>query len=264
MSRTFAGCLAGVLTLLSAGAIAQVNALPSLPHLLVKGESSREVVPDRFTVSVMLTAVDAKPETARETVQRNLAALIRTAQTSGAIADSIDATTFSAGPEYDYQEQKRVFKGTRATRQLQMTFASAENTRKFLAGLQTSEDVTLGGIQPGYSAESALRAELKAEAMAQTRATAELLAKSYGTRLRGLYSVSDVAPSFAYGIQAGQWPQPRRGPRGYPPPPPAPPAPLADVGARIEVTGTRITPESLEVGTMTVSENLYAIFLLAD
>lgn len=252
--------LAGLLTPI---AHAQVNALPSLPHLLVKGESSREVVPDRFTVSVMLTAVDAKPETARETVQRNLAALVRTAQTSGAIADSIDATTFSAGPEYEYQEQKRVFKGTRATRQLQMTFASADSTRKFLAGLQTSEDVTLGGIQPGYSGESALRADLKAEAMTQTRMTAELLAKSYGTRLRGLYSVSDVAPNFAYGIQAGQWPQPRRGSRGYPPPPPAPPAPQADMSS-IQVTGTRITPESLEVGTMTVSEHLYAIFLLAD
>jgi len=33
---------------------------------------------------------------------------------------------------------------------------------------------------------------------------------------------------------------------------------------RIQVTGSRITPESLAVGTVTIAEHLYAIFLLAD
>ncbi len=33
---------------------AQVNPLPSQPHLLVKGQAEREVAPDRFTVTVTL------------------------------------------------------------------------------------------------------------------------------------------------------------------------------------------------------------------
>lgn len=245
--------------LLPAGAQAQVNALPSLPHLLVKGEASRDVVPDRFTVSVMLTAVELQPDAARERVQANLAALLEVVagRDSGAIPESVDATVFSVAPEYVYEGQKRVFVGTKVTRQLRVTFGDPDRTRAFLAGLQASESVVVAGIEPTYSGAVALRGELKAEAMRQTRETADLLARSYGTRIRSLYSVSDVAPSFAYGIQAGQWPAARR--VGG-----VPPAPVADVGANITVTGSRITPESIAVGTIAIAEHLYAVFLLAE
>ena len=252
------GCAGLLLVLCAPFAAAQVNALPSLPHLLVKGEATRDVVPDRFTVSITLSALDMQPEVARERVQTNLGALLTTLKSGGAIADSIDASTFSVQPEHDYESQKRVYRGIRATRALRVTFPDAEATRAFLAKLPAGEDVQLGSIEPTFSGEAALRGELKAEAMRQTRDTAALLATSYGARLGSLYSVSDVAPSFAYGIQAGQWPSSRS---GASPPPPASPAAAFD---RIQVTGSRITPESLAVGTVTVAEHLYAIFLLAD
>lgn len=255
------GCAALVLMVCAPFAAAQVNALPSLPHLLVKGEASRDVVPDRFTVSITLSALDMQPEVARERVQTNLGALLHTLKAGGAIAESIDASTFSVAPEHAYEDETRVYKGIRATRQLRVTFADAEATRAFLATLPAGESVQLGGIEPTFSGEAELRGELKAEAMRETRETAALLATSYGARLGTLYSVSDVAPNFAYGIQAGRWSQPGRGTltplreRQA-----AAPAPLE----RIQVTGSRITPESLAVGTVTIAEHLYAIFLLAD
>lgn len=253
------GCAALLLVLWAPFAAAQVNALPSLPHLLVKGEASRDVVPDRFTVSITLSALDMQPEVARERVQTNLGALLNGLKSGGAIADSIDASTFSVQPEHSYESQKRVYQGIRATRALRVTFPDAETTRAFLAKLPAGEDVQLVGIEPTFSGESALRGELKAEAMRQTRDTADVLVKSYGARLGALYSVSDVAPSFAYGIQAGQWPTSRGG-GGSRAAPAASPASLDS----IQVTGSRITPESLAVGTVTIAEHLYAIFLLAD
>ncbi|MEF3082499.1 SIMPL domain-containing protein [Luteimonas sp. SMYT11W] len=252
------GCAGLLLMVCAPFAAAQVNALPSLPHLLVKGEATRDVVPDRFTVSITLSALDMQPEVARERVQTNLGALLNGLKSGGAIAGSIDASTFSVQPEHDYESQKRVYRGIRATRALRVTFPNAEATRAFLAKLPAGEDVQLGSIEPTFSGEAALRGELKAEAMRQTRDTAALLATSYGARLGSLYSVSDVAPSFAYGIQAGQWPSSRS---GASPPPAASPSVAFD---RIQVTGSRITPESLAVGTVTIAEHLYAIFLLAD
>lgn len=246
--------------LLPGHAAAQVNALPSLPHLLVKGEAKRDVVPDRFVVSVVLTALDMRPDGAREKVQANLATLLTSLKQGGAIADSIDATVFSVAPEFIYEEQRRIFKGTRVTRQLRVTFPDADKTRAFLAQLQAGEEVQLAGINASYSDEAVLRAELKGDAMRQTRETADLLAKSYGARIGGLYSVSDVAPSFAYGIQAGRWPQAARSRGDGAPVVFDAPAPMD----AISVTGSRITPESIEVGTIEIAEHLYAIFLLAD
>lgn len=245
---------------------AQVNALPSLPHLLVKGSADRAVVPDRFTVTVVVSSTDMQPDAARERVQRNVAELVAALKGGRLRAGAIDATTFSVGPHHEYEGDRSVFKGTRATRRLRVTFLDAESTRGFLAGLRAGEDVQLAGIEPAYSGEDALRAVLKAEAIAESRRTAELLATSYGTRIRGLYSVSDVAPSFAYGIQTGQWP--RTGRRGAG-------APVAGDGLpvvfdepspldSISVTGSRITPETIEVGTIDIAEHLYAVFLLAE
>ncbi len=253
-------CLLLLLSLgVSAPAIAQVNALPSLPHLLVKGEATRSVVPDRFKVGVNLESTDLKPEKARETVQGNLAGVIQAFKDSHAIVDSIDATTFSVGPDYKYENGKQVFLGTKATRRVEGTFASAEDTRNFLSRIQAGEHVLLTGIEPSISNEVEVRSELKRQAMQQTRDTAELLAKAYGTRIKGLYSVSDVAPSFAYGIEAGQWPRTARGAGALPV--------VFDTPSAMDsvtTTGSRITPESLEVGTIELSENLYAIFLIGN
>lgn len=242
----------------SAPAIAQVNALPSLPHLLVKGEATRSVVPDRFKVGVSLDATDLNPGKAREIVQDNLGKVLQAFKDSKALVDSIDATTFSIGPDYEYENQKQVLKGTKVIRRIEGTFASAEDARNFLSRIQAGERVLLTGIEPSSSSESEVRSELRREAMQQTRDTATLLANAYGTRIKGLYSVSDVAPSFAYGIQAGQWPRASHGAR--PPIVFDTPSPVDTVS----VTGTRITPESLEVGTIRLSENLYAIFLIGN
>ena len=209
--RVGRGCAALLLLLCAPFAAAQVNALPSLPHLLVKGEATRDVVPDRFTVSITLSALDMQPEAARARVQSNLASLLAVLESGGAVAGSVDASTFSVSPEHTYESQRRVYQGIRATRQLRVTFPGADATRTFLATLPAGEDVQLGGIEATFSGEAALRGELKAEAMRRTRETAALLADSYGARLGSLYSVSDVAPNFAYGIQAGQWPAPPTG-----------------------------------------------------
>lgn len=258
--------VAVVLMVFGGAANAQMNALPSLPHLLVKGEASRDVVPDRFTVSIALNTVDMKPELAREKVQRNLATLLRSINAAGALPDSVDATTFSVGPEYEYVDSKRVFKGTKATRQLLATFPDAEKTRRFLATIESSEEVLVSSVKATYSGEMILRGELKKEAMQQTRDTASLLAQSYGARIKGLYSVSDVAPSFSYGIQAGTWPRGKRGASGLPAPPDDPPV-IFDTPRAADAASapsSNITPESIAIGKITLSENLYAIFLLAD
>lgn len=229
---------------------AQVNSLPSQPHLLVKGEASRTVVPDRFTVDVQLEAIDIAPEAARARVQADAEKVLQAFRAHHAARDSIEASSLAIRPEYEFVEGQRVFKGTKVARSLAGTFASLEDTRGFLADMKTSEHLQVSGIETAYSGEAALRAELKEEAAAQTRESAERLARAYGVRILGLYTISDVAPSFAYGIQAGRWP--RRESRRMAPPPPAP---QADIGAVVE---------SLEAGSIVVSENVYAVFLISE
>lgn len=239
--------LALLVAALPFAAPAQVNSLPSQPHLLVKGEAVSTVLPDRFTVNVMLRATDIEPEMARARVQADAEKVLQAYRTHHAVEDSIQASSLAIEPEYEFAQNQRVFKGTKVQRRLAGTFDSLERTRGFLADMKTSEHLQLSGIETAYSGEADLRRELKREAAEQTRESAKQLANAYGVRIGGLYTISDVAPRFSYGIQAGEWPR-RRSLAVSPPP-----APQPDLGA---------TVESLEAGSIILSENVYAVFLI--
>ncbi len=152
----------------------------------------------------------------------------------------------------------QVFKGTRVSRDLAATFGNLADVRRFLAQVDTNESVQANGIVARYSGEAGVRAELKRNAAEQSRASAEGLAKAYGARIIGLYTISDVAPNFAHGVQAGTWPGNLSAGNH-----PAPPAPQPDVGASVD-RDYRKAAETLEAGSIRISENVYAIFLIAQ
>lgn len=236
---------------------AQVNSLPSQPHLLVKGQAERVVKPDRFMVTIALQRVDMSPEQARTLVQADAAQILKAFKDHHALRDTIEASTLSIQPQYAYEQNKQVFKGTQVGRNLTATFGSLADIRQLLTEIKTSENLMLTGISTRYSAESELRAQLKREAADQSRRSAQGLANAYGARITGLYTISDVAPGFAYGVQAGSWP---RDATGLPPPPPPP---MADIGEP-RPSDIYQAAESLEAGTLNIAENVYAIFLIAQ
>lgn len=59
MSRWFVVLVAAWLPLVS---FAQVNAIPSEPHLLVKGHAEGSYVPDRFSIHLQVEVTDMRPE----------------------------------------------------------------------------------------------------------------------------------------------------------------------------------------------------------
>ncbi|WP_369977295.1 SIMPL domain-containing protein [Xanthomonas bundabergensis] len=243
---------------LPAFAGAQVNSLPSQPHLLVKGDAQREVMPDRFNIRLTLEAVDFAPEVARKRVQEDATSVLAAFKQHHALGDSVHASTLSIEPERRYENERQVFKGTKVERTLSADFSTLDDVRRFLAELKTSQSLQVSAIVPTYSKETEVRAELKRQAVEQTRVSARELASAYGVSLGGLYTISTVAPNFAYGVQAGTW-QRERGQAsdgfGY------------SLDA-IQVTGNRAAAaplaESLEAGSLTLSENVYAVFLIAQ
>jgi uncharacterized protein YggE len=240
-------------------ASAQVNSLPSQPHLLVRGKAEREVIPDRFSISVQLEQKDPSPEIARTRVQADAATVLALFKAHKALPESVEASSLSISPRSRYVDGRQIFDGTQVSRRLSATFSQLADVRAVLGGLQTSEHLQVTGISPFYSEEVRVRGELKRDAAAQTRANARNLAEAYGVQLGGLYTISEVAPNFAYGIQAGSWGEMTRQGR---PMPPSPPAPMSDIGeAR---AADKIRGESLEAGSVTLTEYVYAIFLIAS
>lgn len=240
----------------------QANTIPSQPHLLVKGDASRKVMPDRFVVKIALESVDMQTDVARRKVQANAERTMALFAKHGAIAETVRMDNLSIAPSMHYKDDDEVFVGTAVSRGLEGAFEKPEQLQAFLAELNASREVQVRTAQPMYSGESRLRAELKAEAAAQTRASAKGLADAYGATITGLYTISDVAPSFAYGVQAGTWSNVNRADTFHR---------ENDSLDRVQVTGGRnvgyaapAPGEQLIAGPITYTENVYAIFLISD
>lgn len=251
----FAGLVLPVL------ALAQINTLPSAPHLLVKGHAEVRVVPDRFTIHLEVDVTDMSPRVARRKVEAHMQRLLKALDADGAMKGHTHASSLSIQPENDYENNKSVFKGTDVSRSIDATFDSLDKLRTFIAAVPASKEVQIGGIRTARSDIGAIRLRLRKAAIQNSKQAAEKIAAAYGVKIIGVYAVSEVAPDFAYGIQAGSWDAGdgrvtvaeatalaamplRRAP------PPAPPA-------------KSVSDIALRVGTQTIQQDIYAIYLIA-
>jgi len=249
------------LALAAGNAAAQVNALPPTRHILVYGDAQARAVPDRFKIGIQFESVDLNPDTARRAVEANVADILARLKQAGVPADEIVATSLQIGPRqrYDQKLQEQVFTGTAVTRTLSARFTRQAQLEEFLAGVETSQALRISEVTTELGSEPELRRALREKSILSSREKAEVIAKAYGTRLGGLYSVSDVAPQFDYGIREGSWPQAYAwsngrldrivvtGSRSAP-------SPQADIGART----------SFQSGYVDFNDKIYAVFLLAD
>ncbi|WHZ20333.1 MAG: hypothetical protein OJF55_002482 [Rhodanobacteraceae bacterium] len=234
-------------------AAAQINSLPSAPHLLVKGHAEARVVPDRFTIHLNVDVTDMSPDVARRKVEMHMQQLFSALDANGAIKDQTHASSLSIQPRTEYEDNKSVFKGTNVSRSIDATFGSLEKLRAFIAAVPADKEVQIGGIQTARSDIDAISSRLRAAAIENSKAAAKRIAADYGMKIVGVYAVSEVAPDFAYGIQAGSWGGPQTlqsvvvtasgPPPGAPPPPPG---------------------VAMRVGTMSVQQDIYAVYLTAE
>lgn len=256
MHRTLMLLLAG--WLLAGAAHAQVNALPPTRHILVYGDAQARAIPDRFKIDIDFSAVDKNAGAARARVERNVQMVLGRLRSAGVLDDEIVATSLSiqAKSRFDDELDEDVFIGTEVERSLTARFADKAALESFLDGLQTSTELSVSDVKTELSSELELRRALRGKAIESSREKAEVIARAYGATLGAVYSVSDVAPQFQYGIREGSWPSTYQWDSG------------STSLDRIEVTGTRLRAGApgiaLQTGYVTYTDKIYTVFLLAD
>lgn len=246
---------------LAGHAAAQVNALPATRHILVYGDAQARALPDRFKISMDFEAVDLDADAARRRVEANMRSVIEKLEAAGVPEQEIVATSLKIGARtrYDDKREEEVFVGTEVSRELTARFDSQQALEKFLAQIKTSKEVQVSSVRTELASEAELRKALRGKAIDSSREKARTIAEAYGARLGGLYSVSDVAPQFQYGIREGSWPSMYQWARlreadGY----------TLD---KVQVTGARLSApqaESFQTGYVTFDDKIYAVFLLED
>ncbi len=261
---TLSGLLAVALLASSPFAQAQVNALPQARHILVYGEAHARAIPDRFKLTIEFEVVDKNADTARRKVESNLQGVLGKLAALGVPKDEIVATSLSIESKHRYDEktEEDVFVGTAVSRDLTVRFDSKDKLERFLADIKTSNALQISNVKTELSSEAELRAALRGKAIESTREKARIIAATYGAKLDGLYSVSDVAPQFSYGVREGQWPQTYQWAYSRE-------SDHMELQT-ITVTGGRysaktpIAAESFQTGYVNFTDKIYAVFLIGE
>lgn len=236
---------------------AQVNAIPPTRHILVYGDAQARAIPDRFKISIQFEATNLNPDVARRAVEADVVNVLAKLKAANVPDDEIVATSLQIGTKqrYDQRLQDQVFVGTQVSRSLTARFSRQSDLERFLPTVDTSQGLRISEVTTELSTEPELRKALREKTIASSREKAEVIAKAYGARLGPVYSVSDVAPQFEYGVREGDWP-----------------VRFEWTGNgrldRIQVTGSRLdragAAVSLQSGYVTYDDKIYTVFLLAD
>ncbi len=227
-------------------ATAQVNALPSAPHLLVSGHAEGRYVPDRFTIKLLVQVTNKVPDTARAQVEAHMQQIFKALQTNGVLRGQVQASSLRIQPNIEQRGDRSVFVRTQVSRTVKAVFDDLDKLRAFIAQVPADEEVQIQGTEVGRSDIDKIRLALRKEAIANSRDAAKNISSAYGLSLNGVYSVSEVAPSFSYGVEAGSWGE----------------------GGRLEtitVSGSNMggnRPDTdLRVGTIDEVQNIFVVYL---
>jgi len=172
-------------------ALAAAQRFPAQPHIYVGGEAVARMPPDFVEVNFMVARTGADVAATKQAVDAITERVWTASSALGIARADFESTGFSINPMYDFEDGKRLYRGTQVSRQFT---ARLRDIEKFNAW---SEAVVQAGVQdlPGVSVDVDARdekeAELRVVALQNARVEAERLAAALGQVVTGVHTISD-------------------------------------------------------------------------
>lgn len=173
------------------GLASQADPLPDRPHVYVEGSAAIKVVPDTITFSLLLEKEAEDIATAKADVDQRSRKLIETCEAAGVSVDAISTTFLNVQPNYEYEDGNSVIKGSRVSREIDLTITDLEQYPSIMTALVEADIAEIIQSKLSVADEKDFTDQALTEAMADASARAERLAASQGKRLGDPYSISE-------------------------------------------------------------------------
>ena len=177
------------LSLISYTALSSV--IPKAPHIYVEGTSEFGVFPDQISISISLSSVNQDAEVAKAEVDQRSLKLFEAVKKINVEKGDITATPLQINPAFEYEDGKKIDKGTRVNRNVDITL---KNLKKYP---QLNDILVKVGITSKISSlvEVSNERELKKQALMlalkDARSKAENLAELQNKTIKDVHSISE-------------------------------------------------------------------------
>lgn len=179
--------LAAVISFFSVPSFA--NALPNGPYLSVTGNAELEVTPDQVIIEFRASALESSGALAKNRVDKQVSSLLVSLQKAGFNSEKLESADLYTGVEYDYQKEKRLLLGVRATRDLTYLLTDINKVSQFLDALLVAKIDAIDPLQYGLQAPGEWQLKVRLMAVENSMEKASVLASAYKATLGSIYSV---------------------------------------------------------------------------
>jgi uncharacterized protein YggE len=172
------------------------------PHYIsVRGEGEIKVKPDLVTVSLTVHTKAKDGKLAQAKNAKEMARVMAVLKDNFKVdAKDIQTTSFQVNPEYNYQQQKRVFLGYVVDHSLSFTYRKLDRVGevldKLVTGGQGEDSVQLVGLTFDSDKRKELEVQALELAMKNASARAEALARFAKKPVKGVLRISDSSVSY--------------------------------------------------------------------
>ena len=160
-------------------------------RIRVTGQGHVDAVPDLATLRASITAVAPTVEEAKERVDQRYEAAATALDDVGIPDNDIDGVTVRVQKEYEWSNNKRLYKGERMTRILNIKVRDIALYGEVLESLVGAGISAVDQTTMGFSDENAARQIALGMAADNARSNAEFLADRLGRRLGKVIMITD-------------------------------------------------------------------------
>jgi len=191
--------------------IALVLALPACAHesdeprqaefVSVAGAGVIKAEPDKAIINISSTAKEATAAQAKRKADAAYKSVLRVLKDADIPSKRIKVTRLSIQPEYQWSNNRQVYKGERVTRNLSVEIHDLEKVSGVVQALVENGVSTIDNMQTGFIDEKSLKQQAMAAAAADAKAKAKFLAEELDRDLGEAYEISEhdtSAPVFRH------------------------------------------------------------------
>jgi uncharacterized protein YggE len=157
----------------------------------VTGQGFVDAAPDMATLRVNISETAPSIDQAKDEVDGRYTAAVEAVSNVGVPDEGIEGTQIRAQKEYEWSNNKRLYKGERVTRFLTITVRDIQLYGEVLEALVDAGISAVDQTVMGFSDENALRQEALGVAADNARSNANFLAERLGRRLGKVVRITD-------------------------------------------------------------------------
>jgi uncharacterized protein len=250
-----------------ASSLAVAQSLGGTPFIAVHGRATVDVVPDLFPVTVVVSETNLDTAKAQGTVEKLTADVLGKIRALSVKDEDVAIGNVRIEPVTNYDKaDKEVFQGNRYSRVIEVKFHSLDDLKAFVAGVPAGKQVSVSTEAFVSSSINDIRRRLLADAMADARKTANVVSSTMNQRIVRIQTVSDRPLSLqvgsyinsidAYSVESTTILTSDQIARI--------PVPRNITSVALLSPGTLKSSIVLEKGTVSLSTDVYVVYLLGD